>query len=115
VKRTAIPITLLAAFLAACSNSNSTNGSGEPAHKPHAVQVQMSGFAFSPAVTNIAVGDTVTFHNSDIVPHNVTSGTAFNSDSIRVNADWRWVADRKGRFDYICAYHPTMKGSIVVE
>jgi plastocyanin len=94
---------------AACSSPSHTASGNK------AVAVQAVGFGFSPKEITVAVGDTVKFHNADMVPHNVTSGTAFNSDSLMPNGDWQWVADKAGRLEYVCAYHPTMKGTIVVE
>jgi plastocyanin len=105
----AILRTLLVVLSVACSNTKT------PSHTPTNTDIQLSGFGFIPTLDTVSVGDTVTFHNRDMVPHNVTSGTTFNSDSLKAGADWRWVATRAGRFDYICAYHPTMKGTLVVE
>ena len=74
----------------------------------------MSGFAFNPVILTVNSGDTVTFHNADVVPHTATSNGAFDSDSMKQGADWEWVAEGAGKHDYVCNYHPTMKGTITV-
>jgi plastocyanin len=105
----AILRTLLVVLPAACSSPSHTS----PANK--SVAVQAAGFGFQPSEITIAVGDTVKFHNADMVPHNVSSDPAFDSDSLKPGGDWQWVADKTGRIEYLCRYHPTMKGTIIVE
>jgi heme/copper-type cytochrome/quinol oxidase subunit 2 len=33
---------------------------------------------------------------------------------ISPNMNWKYVAERTGKFEYHCIYHPDMTGSIVV-
>lgn len=89
---------------------------GEPAAvastaKTHIVAIRNS--QFSPANLTVASGDTVIFRNDDIVPHTAT-GKGFDSGNLDKGQSWRYVAKTKGSFSYICTYHPSMKGRIMV-
>jgi plastocyanin len=76
--------------------------------------VAISGFTFSPRTVTVNVGDTVTWTNSDAQAHTATSGSAWNTGDI-ANGDSASITFRSaGTFDYICAIHPTMTGTVVV-
>ncbi len=80
----------------------------------HTVVIQ--AMAFTPAVLEVKRGDTVVWVNRDFFPHTATAPEgAFDSGAIAAAASWRYVADRQGRFDYVCTLHPTMKAVLVVE
>ena len=69
-----------------------------------------------PPVVTVRQGDTVVWVNKDLVPHTATAeGRAFDSAEIAASKTWRYVAARRGTFSYICTYHPTMKGTLVVK
>jgi plastocyanin len=85
-----------------------------PAGKVHVVTID--GFAFKPGVVTVKQGDTVEWRNQDPLPHTATAKDAgLDSGSIEAGATYRFVAKKKGRFDYICTFHPIMKGVLVVE
>ncbi len=77
--------------------------------------VAIDAFEFKPATLTVKRGDVVRWHNADPVPHTATAKGTFDSGSIAAGATWQYTAAKKGRFDYICAFHPTMKGTLVVE
>jgi plastocyanin len=75
----------------------------------------MRGFAFVPARVEIAPGDTVVWMNRDVVPHTATrEGLAWDSGSIGPGARWQLVASDTGTQSYVCTFHPTMRGAVVV-
>ena len=76
--------------------------------------VTIDGFAFHPAVLTVDRGDTVVWRNDDPVPHTVTAPGGFDSGSIAAGGTWRYTPAASGRYEYICAFHPMMKGSLVV-
>jgi plastocyanin len=76
--------------------------------------VTIDAFAFTPASLAVRPGDVVRWTNADPVPHTVTAAGAFDSGSIAAGAAWTLKAERAGRFDYFCAFHPMMKGTLVV-
>ena len=76
--------------------------------------VTIDGFAYKPAELSVARGDTVVWHNTDPVPHTVTAKGVFDSGAIAAGASWTYVARKAGRFDYLCTFHPIMKGRLAV-
>lgn len=76
--------------------------------------VAISGFSFSPRTVTVNVGDSVTWTNSDAQTHTATSGSAWNTGDIGNGESKSITMDRAGRFEYICAIHPTMTGTVVV-
>jgi plastocyanin len=85
-------------------------------HLPRTYVVTIENMKFTPVVVNVFPGDTIEFKNADLVPHNVTERSAklFDSGMISPNMNWKYLAERTGKFDYHCIYHPDMTGSIVV-
>ena len=82
---------------------------------PRAAVVRASNFAFAPVTLDVAVGDTLVFTNADIVPHTTTAlDGAWDSNTIATAATWRVVARVAGRHEYVCTFHPTMKGTVTV-
>lgn len=77
--------------------------------------VTMEGMNFQPASLTVKPGDKVVWRNKDVVPHTATANGKFDSKQIAAGESWSWSARAKGRFDYICTYHPGMKGAVVVE
>jgi plastocyanin len=78
--------------------------------------VTIDGFAFKPPTITVKQGDTIEWRNTDPVPHTATSKDGgFDSGEIAAGGKWRYTAKKKGRFAYLCALHPIMKGELVVE
>lgn len=77
--------------------------------------VTIESMEFRPAVLTVRQGDTVVWMNRDLVPHTATAPRAFDSGEIGPGRSWKMVAQTKGRYDYICTMHPTMKATLVVE
>lgn len=93
-----------------------------PAHvgsKPAAAArthvIEMRNFVFSPARLELAVGDTVVWVNRDAAPHTATdSVAAWGSGAVKAGRRWSRVVDAPGRFPYLCDYHPSMRGELIV-
>ena len=78
--------------------------------------VTIEAMKYSPERLTVHAGDTVVWINKDLFPHTVTEiGKRFDSHEIKPNASWRYVAQARGEFAYVCSLHPTMKGALVVE
>ena len=78
--------------------------------------VVIDGTAFAPATLTVQQGDRVVWQNKDPFPHTATSPAGgFDSKSIAPGKSWTFVAARKGTFEYVCSFHPTMKGTLVVQ
>ena len=79
--------------------------------------VDIVGFAFNPETIEIGVGDTVTWTNSDGVPHTATqepAGSGFQSGSIQGGDTLEFTFNEPGEFAYFCEFHPNMTGTIIV-
>jgi plastocyanin len=77
--------------------------------------VTISNFAFSPATLEIGVGDTVVFVNQDGAPHTATATNgAFDTGRLGSGASASLGFNSAGQYDYFCAVHPRMTGSITV-
>ena len=85
-----------------------------PAHAA-TVEIEISNLAFSKAVADAKVGDTVVWVNKDIFAHTATAK----------NGDWRVtlaagksasvVLKKAGTVEYYCEYHPNMTAKVVVK
>jgi plastocyanin len=106
---------LSALALLACSVSV---GVASPPRKPVAHSVVIEGMQFKPATLDIRLGDSVTWVNKDIVEHTATTAASakqpFDSGLIGVGKTWKRTISEVGTHDYLCTYHPTMKGAINV-
>lgn len=77
--------------------------------------VRIENMAFAPATLTVQRGTQVAWHNHDLVPHTVTVAGTFDSGSIAPGRRWTSVVKAPGRYDYVCAYHPGMKATLVVQ
>ena len=80
----------------------------------HAIAIQ--DFAFDAQLVNINKGDSVVWTNNDSAPHTVTGNNGGpDSPTINKNGTYRFTFNASGTFSYYCAFHPSMKGIIVVK
>ncbi|MFI9810983.1 cupredoxin domain-containing protein [Saccharothrix variisporea] len=80
-------------------------------------QVNIVGYAYSPANITVNVGDTVTWTNQDTAPHNVvvTSGPEkFTSPTLQKGQSYTFTFTKAGSYQYYCSVHPDMKASVTV-
>ena len=110
--RSSLPAVLLI-FVALMSPLTSAPADQKAAPKTYTVLIK--GFAFVPERLEVSSGDTVIWKNEDIVPHTATAKKAFNSKGLDKGQSWSYVAKQKGTYSYICSYHPTMNGELVVK
>lgn len=76
--------------------------------------VEIQNFAFSPAVSNINIGDFVVWTNKDGTVHSII-GDNFHSDKLDLNSRYSHTFNTAGTFEYHCGYHSSMKGTIIVK
>ncbi len=66
-------------------------------------------------ILEVAVGDTVTWTNDDVMVHTVTAQDgSFDSDIFGPGETWSYTFTEAGEFNYACTPHPWMRGRIVV-
>lgn len=82
---------------------------------PHEVTVRIARFAFDPVMIEIVVGDTVTWVNADLAPHTATADDgAWGTGALDRGGAERITIEAEGAHRYFCAFHPHMKGVVVV-
>lgn len=107
------PANVLAAFLSAALLYGA---SAAPERAPRRHVVEIRGFEYVPQTLEVAVGDTVVWVNRDFVPHTATAtDSTWDSGDIARDGSWSYVPRERGRQEYLCALHPTMKGSFTVK
>jgi plastocyanin len=86
--------------------------------RAHAVDaaVEIDNFTFSPSTLTVSVGTKVTWTNEDDIPHTVNATTqAFKSGALDTDETFSFTFTTPGTYQYFCALHPHMTGTIVVE
>jgi amicyanin len=80
------------------------------------VEVKIDNFVFNPQTITVKAGDTVTWINHDDIPHTATSKTGlFKSKALDTDDKFSFTFATPGTYEYFCALHPHMTGTIVVE
>ena len=77
------------------------------------IDVAIVGFAYSPANVNAAIGQSVVWTNGDSAPHTVTFDDV-DSGTLREGETFSHAFDVAGTYDYVCAFHSSMRGSVTV-
>ena len=109
-------------FVIGCGGSSSPPGSPSPAPGGPSTSVtipvgasSLGKAAYMPDDLNVAVGATVTWTNSDSVPHTSTSDAAgWNSGTVAPGGQFSFSFQSAGTFPYHCTIHPGMVGTVVV-
>lgn len=100
------------------STSEDTAGSATTAPGGGAAEtdaVDIKGFKFVPAEAKVAVGDKVTWTNSDSAVHTVVADDkSFESDDLAQGDAFSFTFTKAGTFPYKCGIHNSMKGTVVV-
>ena len=92
----------------------------EPAAAKSA-EIVIQNFHFLPPTLTVAAGTAVTWSNHDEEPHNVVNAPdvgqprLFRSQAIDGGDKYTFVFDKPGTYKYICAVHPHMQGTIIVQ
>ena len=78
-------------------------------------QIAIENMKFVPEIIEVRLGDTIVWKNQDIVPHTVTAKPKFDSEMINSGESFTLKPKTIGATDYVCLFHPMMKGKIVVK
>ncbi|WP_428324237.1 cupredoxin domain-containing protein [Nitrosopumilus sp.] len=90
---------------------------------------EVDDWCYMPADLHVHVGDTVTWVNSDSLPHTVTSVSStgaekptpededglFDSGFMSGGDEWSYTFDVEGEYYYYCQLHPWMEGEVTVQ
>jgi plastocyanin len=107
----ALPI-MIAMILLAGSFSVAANAEPSAA----AASVKIDNFVFGPQTLTVPVGATVTWTNSDDIPHtSVSTEGVFKSKVLDTDEKFSYTFTKAGTYPYYCTIHPKMTGKIVVQ
>ena len=77
--------------------------------------IDISNFSFVPAQLTVPVGTTVTWVNKDEEPHLIAESDAlFKSHALDTGDKFSFTFTTPGTFQYFCAIHAHMVGTVVV-
>jgi plastocyanin len=105
---------VMIALLLLFAVSPSVNASEQPSAANAAVQID--NFVFGPQTLTVPVGTTVTWTNSDDIPHtSVSTEGVFKSKVLDTDEKFTYTFTKAGTYPYYCTIHPKMTGKIVVQ
>ena len=79
------------------------------------VAIKIDNFVFGPQAITVPVGTTVTWTNSDDIPHTaVSTDGVFKSKVMDTNEKFSYTFTKSGTYPYYCSVHPKMTGQVVV-
>lgn len=86
-----------------------------PATANGAINVRIANFIFAPATLTVAVGEKITWNNTDSIPHTITSADKrWDSGPLDPAGSFSMTFDKPGTYVYGCTIHPFMQAKIVV-
>src|ERR1700680_4333018 len=78
--------------------------------------VKIDNFVFGPQTLTVPVGTTVTWTNSDDIPHtSVSTEGVFKSNVLDTDEKFSYTFTKAGTYPYYCTIHPKMTGKVVVQ
>jgi plastocyanin len=100
---------------AARAQAHDVAAAAPPARAAASRGVRIVDFAFSPASVTASVGDTITWTNADAAPHTATADDgSFDTGTLDRGASGSHTFTAAGTFAYVCAIHPSMRGTVTV-
>jgi plastocyanin len=75
--------------------------------------VRIVDFSFQPTALTVTLGTTATWTNDDSAPHTAT-GDDFDTGRLNQGDSGSVTFDIPGDYAYICTYHPSMTGRVIV-
>jgi plastocyanin len=95
---------------AGASGAVPTPPADQPAHQPF-----VDNYTFVPSTITIKAGTRVTWTNRDQVKHTISATNAAFSGLLAQGATASLTFNTVATFNYFCAIHPQMRGSVVVQ
>ena len=102
---------------AGAAQSPVSASSAAPSPEPSPVStIHIKNFAYVPDTVTIHPGSTVRFIEDDETPHTVTAADhSYDSGNLNQKDTWKHTFATEGTYKYFCAYHPYMKGTVIVK
>jgi plastocyanin len=124
VRIAALAAPVLIGMLLLFAGSSSVTASDQPANDQPAsdqpsvasAAVKIDNFVFGPQTITVAVGTTVTWTNSDDIPHTaVSTDGVFKSKVMDTDEKFSYTFTKPGTYSYYCTIHPKMTGKVLVQ
>jgi plastocyanin len=107
-------IPVIIAILLMVAGSARVTASDQPSAGNAAVKID--NFVFGPQAITVPVGTTVTWTNSDDIPHTaVSTDGVFKSKVMDTDEKFSYTFAKAGTYSYYCSVHPKMTGQVVVK
>lgn len=114
-RRRATWLVVMIAASSVVTMSQLANAARPPEASARVQVVQISNFAFVPAILTVKSGTTVTWANADEDPHSVVANDkGFRSSALDTNDRYSFTFTKAGDYRYFCSLHPHMTGEIIV-
>jgi plastocyanin len=102
-------VSVMGLLLLSCSRSAPV-----PEATPQTHTITIEGMGFEPPDLTVHPGDTIVWVNKDLFAHTATAAGVFDSRQIDPGGSWRLTLQTAAELPYVCALHPTMKGTVRV-
>jgi plastocyanin len=123
-KEIIIVLLLIGAIMAVSGCTTTTTTTPNPAPAPaitptpvpqnqQAYTVNIQNNAFNPSSLQVPAGSTVKWINLDPIQHE-PKGNIFDSGPLNQNGVFEHTFNQAGTYNYACAIHPSMQGTITV-
>jgi len=114
VRIASVVMPVIIAMLLLFAGSSRVTASAQPSAAN--VAVKIDNFVFGPQAITVPVGTTVTWTNSDDIPHTaVSTDGVFKSKVMDTNEKFSYTFTTAGTYSYYCSVHPKMTGQVVVK
>jgi plastocyanin len=111
---TSLAAPVLIAMLALLAGSGRVAANDQPSAAQAAIKID--NFVFGPQTVTVAAGTTVTWTNSDDIPHTaVSTDGVFKSKVMDTDEKFSYTFTKAGTYFYYCSIHPKMTGKVVVQ
>jgi len=108
----AMPVMIAMLLIVAGPRSAAANDQSSAA----TAAVKIDNFVFGPQTITVPVGATVTWTNSDDIPHTaVSTDGVFKSKVMDTDEKFTYTFTKAGTYPYYCTIHPRMTGKVVVQ
>ncbi|MDP2708851.1 MAG: PQQ-dependent sugar dehydrogenase [bacterium] len=105
-------------YVLTASRSGPSGGSGKVYRlMPGAgeVQININNFSFTPQVVAAKAGAKIKWLNQDNIMHTIIAEGLFDSGQLEPGASYELILSEPGNYEYYCAPHPFMTGTIVID
>jgi plastocyanin len=114
VRIVGVVMPIMIAMLLLFAGSSRVTASDQPSAAN--VAVKIDNFVFGPQAITVPVGTTVTWTNSDDIPHTaVSTDGVFKSKVMDTDEKFSYTFTKPGTYSYYCSVHPKMTGQVVVK